>query len=237
LELRSFQTPSKGDRAFLIRLGQEPKGIFASGTISRGSFKDSHWDEEKAELGETSYFVELDLDTLLNPQTDTILPRKRLNIAPFSEMYWDTQMSGVRIRPTKVAEELEKIWVDFENLRNFRLPEEIDGTETIYEGAVRQILVNAYERNAEARRKCIDHYGDSCVACGFNFGITYGEAAEGFIHVHHLQQLSKIGKEYKVDPIGDLRPVCPNCHAMIHVQKEALSIEQVKELLRQANKR
>ncbi len=146
-------------------------------------------------------------------------------------------MSGVRIRPTKVAEELEKIWVDFENLRNFRLPEEIDGTETIYEGAVRQILVNAYERNAEARRKCIDHYGDSCVACGFNFGITYGEAAEGFIHVHHLQQLSKIGKEYKVDPIGDLRPVCPNCHAMIHVQKEALSIEQVKELLRQANKR
>ncbi len=34
---------------------------------------------------------------------------------------------------------------------------------------------------------------------------------EGFIHVHHLKPLSEVGYEYRVDPIRDLRPVCPNC--------------------------
>ena len=30
------------------------------------------------------------------------------------------------------------------------------------------------------------------------------------IQVHHLVPLSAIGKKYRVDPIRDLRPVCPN---------------------------
>src|SRR5260370_38537008 len=82
----------RGERAFLIRLGQESKGIFASGMISRGSFEDAHWDKERAALGETGYFVEVELDTLLDTKTDKILPRKRLNTGPISEMHWDTQM-------------------------------------------------------------------------------------------------------------------------------------------------
>lgn len=35
------------------------------------------------------------------------------------------------------------------------------------EGAVRKVLVNAYERNPEARRRCIEHYGSDCFVCGF----------------------------------------------------------------------
>jgi hypothetical protein len=31
-----------------------------------------------------------------------------------------------------------------------------------------------------------------------------------FLHVHHLRELAALGKEYEVDPITDLRPVCPN---------------------------
>jgi predicted HNH restriction endonuclease len=38
-------------------------------------------------------------------------------------------------------------------------------------------------------------YGPTCVACGFNFKATYGSFAEGFIHVHHVRQLSEIGAE------------------------------------------
>jgi predicted HNH restriction endonuclease len=67
--------------------------------------------------------------------------------------------------------------------------------------------------------------------CGFNFGAAYGELAEGFIHVHHIRPLSEIGEEYKVDPISDLRPVCPNCHAIIHLGGETRSIEEVKQLV------
>ena len=50
--------------------------------------------------------------------------------------------------------------------------------------------------------------------------------------MHHLKQLSDIGDEYELDPIKDLRPVCPNCHAMIHRQKSALSIEDIKLLIK-----
>ena len=60
--------------------------------------------------------------------------------------------------------------------------------------------------------------------------MVYGERGVGFIHVHHLKPLSEISKEYEVDPIGDLRPLCPNCHAMIHRRPE-MGIEELKELI------
>jgi len=118
----------------------------------------------------------------------------------------------------------------------FSLPEEITETEALYEGTKRQISVNAYERNPEARRKCITHYGTSCVICGFNFAKRYGEVGKNLIHVHHLRELSDIGEKYEIDPIQDLRPVCPNCHAIIHRHKPAYSIKEVKNFLRRAAK-
>ena len=33
--------------------------------------------------------------------------------------------------------------------------------------------MNVYERNPEARRACIDHYGTSCAACGLRFEDMY----------------------------------------------------------------
>ena len=78
---------------------------------------------------------------------------------------------------------------------------------------------------------CIDHYGPTCVVCGFNFEAVYGELGKGYIHVHHLVPLSEVDAEYKVDPIKDLRPVCPNCHAMIHREVPAKSIDEIKEIL------
>ena len=111
-------------------------------------------------------------------------------------------------------------------------PDEVTEDIPIREGALHRVTVNAYERDASAREKCIAHYGTSCSICGFSFGEAYGRDAEGFIHVHHLQPLSEIGAEYTVDPIKDLRPVCPNCHAVLHIRKPAFSIEEVRSLLR-----
>ena len=71
----------------------------------------------------------------------------------------------------------------------------------------------------------------SCSVCNFNFGQVFGKLGEGFIHVHHLRPISEIGEEYVVDPIEDLRPVCPNCHAMIHRRSPPLSIQEIKNLL------
>lgn len=109
-----------------------------------------------------------------------------------------------------------------------RLSEEVTSDQNLIEGAVCQVTINSYERNPEARRRCIEHYGTSCCVCGFNFEAKFGAGAKGFIHVHHLEPLSEIKEEYKVNPITDLRPVCPNCHAMIHLGGKTKSIEELK---------
>jgi predicted HNH restriction endonuclease len=100
------------------------------------------------------------------------------------------------------------------------------------EGAARSILVNAYERNRRAREKCIQHYGRTCAVCGFAFGARYGEPATGYIQIHHVVPIARVRKEYRLNPIADLRPVCPNCHAVIHRREPPFSIDEVKQMLR-----
>ena len=125
---------------------------------------------------------------------------------------------------------LSEFWLRRERLRRFL--DEVEDERLIREGARCQVTVNAYERDPSARRQCIEHHGTSCLICGFSFEAVYGELAQGFIHVHHLRPLSEIGSEYTLDPVEDLIPVCPNCHAVFHLRKPAFSTEEVTEFLR-----
>ena len=100
-----------------------------------------------------------------------------------------------------------------------------------FEGAVKHVTVNAYERNPQARRRCIEAHGVKCSACNLDFGTIYGPQAKGYIHVHHIKPLASIGMRYEVDPVEDLRPVCPNCHAVIHMSDPPRTIKEVKDLL------
>jgi predicted HNH restriction endonuclease len=102
--------------------------------------------------------------------------------------------------------------------RNIDYPDEISKqtAKNIFEGAKISIIVNAYERDTKARERCKETQGVTCCICGFDFEKVYGQLGEGFIHVHHLTPLSEIGEEYIVNPTEHLRPVCPNCHAMLH---------------------
>ena len=107
------------------------------------------------------------------------------------------------------------------------LPEEI-----YMEGAQKVILSNRYERNPKARARCIAVHGSACKACGFDFGIAFGEEFSGKIEVHHIKPISEIGKEYVVDQVRDLVPVCPNCHMMLHSKHDGVySIEELKLLI------
>lgn len=73
-----------------------------------------------------------------------------------------------------------------------------------------------------------------CQICGLNFTQRYGEVGKDFIHVHHKVPLNQISEEYEVDPVNDLIPVCPNCHAMLHrkVNEKHLSIDELKAILK-----
>lgn len=104
-------------------------------------------------------------------------------------------------------------------------------SDHLLEGTYNRVSINQYERNPEARRQCIRHYGPKCQVCGFTFDI-YGNVGQGYIHVHHLKLISSIKQEYIIDPINDLRPVCANCHSVLHLKDPPYEIEELKELLR-----
>jgi len=103
--------------------------------------------------------------------------------------------------------------------------------EEFFEGTERRVIATIYERNPAARKRCIDYHGAVCCVCDFDFAAVYGEIAEGFIHVHHVKPMSEIGENYSVDPIKDLVPVCPNCHAVIHLGRKTRGIDVVKKLM------
>lgn len=132
----------------------------------------------------------------------------------------------------------KKIFTPSDILPTYRI---LDG-ELIYigyenflciEGKQTQISLDKYERNKEAREICLKKYGFSCAICSFNFEETFGEIGKGFIHVHHIIPLSSIGKEYILNPLTDLIPVCPNCHSMLHkeIDGKRITIKELKSLI------
>ena len=116
------------------------------------------------------------------------------------------------------------------------LPEEVEASEQYKEGATRTVTINAYERNVNARKQCIRHHGYKCSVCSFDFESIYGPIGKNYIHVHHLVPLAEIGTEYEIDPLHDLVPICPNCHAMIHKTRDTLTIGQLKQCLTGKNR-
>ncbi len=102
------------------------------------------------------------------------------------------------------------------------------------EGAPSQIEANRYERNSAARKLCLKHHGYSCQVCGITLSKVYGAIADNFIHVHHIIPLASIRASYTVDPILHLRPVCPNCHSILHRRQPTFSIQELSILMAQA---
>lgn len=112
------------------------------------------------------------------------------------------------------------------------IPEEMG--MNLPEGAIKRITVNAYERNRKARQLCLKKYGFKCYVCGFDFEAFYGKIGKNFIEVHHIKPLSELNKEYIVDPVNDLIPVCPNCHSMLH--RANITVEELRNIVEKKQK-
>lgn len=151
--------------------------------------------------------------------------------------FWDLFFNGWD-EGTKFVWQIKpelKIALEQTNLTgDISYPEELpSGIEVeLHEGLKKIVTVNSYERNSKARELCVKHWKAICAVCDFNFEKAYGEIGKGFIHVHHLTPIAQIGKTYQIDPIKDLIPVCPNCHAIIHKKEPPYSIEEMKIIIR-----
>jgi len=216
----------KGDLAIILRQGSD-RGIVGVGRFTSEVHLGGHWDGS----GRDRYCATVVLSRLV-PAEEGVPVEVLVQRVP--EVAWNSiQGAGVAV-PEEVALRVLALCEARLGRAVFESPEEVSPTTRFLEGAVTEVTANRYERDLRARQACIDHWGTTCVACGFDFEAVYGPIGEGFIHVHHLRELSSIGTTYEVDPVADLRPLCPNCHAMIHKEAPAMSVAALKRLLRRA---
>ncbi|EAW31099.1 hypothetical protein GP2143_03223 [marine gamma proteobacterium HTCC2143] len=218
-----------GSRVFLTKQGKGNKGIFGSGHVTKEPAEEPHFNEEQLKLGKKALFVMVNFDQLYDPQSE--IPITHSELQAFDSKVWDSQSSGITI-PEETASKLEQLWLERTGAVEISYADEVPKDNSLKEGAAKKIWVNAYERNPDARERCIRKWGLNCVVCNFHFEQCYGHLGKRYIHVHHLKPLAEIQKEYEVNPEEDLRPVCPNCHSMLHRNKNSvLSIEELQTLV------
>lgn len=232
---QSHKKARPGDRAFLAKIGSEPKGIMGAGYIVHGPFLSKHWNGSNLDVKR----VLIDFEVLFNPSQDPILTLNLLKTGTMANQHWTPESSGISIRPEAVAE-LEAVWFDFLTTQNVRFnpyaATDKKEQETFIEGNVERVWQTRYERNPFVRAACLDYHGYKCSVCTFDFENYYGSIGKEFIHVHHLTEISSRKGSHSVDPVRDLRPVCPNCHAMLHKRNPALTIEELRSMIKKENK-
>lgn len=152
--------------------------------------------------------------------------------------YWHTLFLGGSAEKKgqyywKFRPELKEAFEHYIQSRQSAAPQEINEHEApqLWEGTKKTVQVNRYERNLEARRRCLEKYGYRCTVCNMNFEEVYGDIGKHFIEVHHLVPLHTIQQSYIVNPEQDLRPVCPNCHTMLH--RANCSIAELQQIISQ----
>lgn len=210
-----------GDRAFLVHLGEEPKGLMASGWVISEPRLGAHWNKQKAAQGETTPYVDCKWDRLINPQVDTPLLLSELRKGKLGSMHWTPQSSGVEI-PENIARKLEKKWAAFFKMKlvEIIIP---DVELAAVEGEQRMALVRHRRREQflrdakiqEAKRRGNGRLRCEVPGCGFDFEAVYGELGQGYAHVHHLKPIGDRAAPSRTK-LSDLTVVCANCHAMIH---------------------
>jgi 5-methylcytosine-specific restriction protein A len=217
-----------GDRVFLSRTGKSFPGLIGSGRIV------SEIPVSEPDIGDPkkfAWYVDIRFDYLSKTTTEIVASHMELaDRLGVPKRVFTPQLSGQSY--SKNGLELEDLWAALIGKAGIVYPDEAGLTEEsqYLEGAKTKVTVNKYERDLNARKKCIEFHGSSCKACGIDFGLVYGpKLGKRYIHVHHIKPLKDIGEEYCVDPITDLVPLCPNCHAMVHQKEPPMPVAELKE--------
>src|SRR6266403_4112618 len=98
------------DRLFLLRQGSDRPGIIASGWARSAPFEAPHFDSDRP--GDTALYIDVRFDTLLDPDSQSVLPKEQLSVGPVASVHWNTQASGIRIA-SEAAAQLESMWSAF----------------------------------------------------------------------------------------------------------------------------
>ncbi len=166
------------------------------------------------------------LDKLLEARRPELTLEYLVLQPKYRALFTDEETSAAKERLSEFEDLLKR------HVREHLYPDEFWPGRKYPEGSRRQVRVNAFERDARARTACLVHHGSECAVCGLSFQDRYGALGQGFIHVHHVRPLSSVHEGYRVDPIEDLIPVCPNCHAMLHRKDPPLTVDELRGQIR-----
>ena len=100
--------PQIGDEVFLLKLGEEPRGIIGHGRVVREQYEKEHYNPEKAAEGKKHKAIDVEFDRLLNYEQDQIISQAELN-DKCSWQHWSPQGSGIEIKP-EVVPTLRALW-------------------------------------------------------------------------------------------------------------------------------
>ena len=100
---------TKGDTTYLVRTGEEPRGIIARGIITQNPFEAPHYHPERAAEGETTQFIGINFDDIRDPAQDDFLSIQTLENEIDRNQTWNPQSSGIAINDAAAAE-LERRW-------------------------------------------------------------------------------------------------------------------------------
>ena len=100
--------PQIGDEVFLIKLGEQPRGLIGHGTVVSESYEKEHYDSEKAAKGKKENAIDVSFDRLIDYEKDEIISQDELN-SRCPEQHWSPQNSGIEIK-SEVLDTLYSLW-------------------------------------------------------------------------------------------------------------------------------
>lgn len=106
--------PVVGDAVYLVRLGSEPRGIIARGTVSRAPFNDADWSDPSRQ----KRYIEFAVDAVRQSCGSGLMPMLLLTSA-MSTQTWSPQQSGIQITEP-AATQLAALWKAGEGTHSLR---------------------------------------------------------------------------------------------------------------------
>ena len=100
--------PRIGDEVFLIKLGEEPRGIIGHGKVTHEQYEREHYNPDKAAQGKTEKAIDVEFDQLLNYKFDRFILQSEL-VEKCGAQHWSPQGSGIEIRQ-EVIPTLHELW-------------------------------------------------------------------------------------------------------------------------------
>ena len=89
--------PAVGDDVFLMKTGDQPRGIIAHGRVAKASYEAPHYDPDKAAAGVTASHIDVKFDWIQNYSTENMLSQDELKVK-FPEQTWSPMGSGIEIK-------------------------------------------------------------------------------------------------------------------------------------------